>query len=140
MLMQKLKTKLRQFVYVLRRDFLTAQNILLCLCAAIALFFVTGAISSTSHIWSLQTKLNTIKAQEALVKIEVEKLRLEQQYYNTEEYQELMARKKLGKMAEGETMVILENNSQAAKEKYKDSEQTQMHERSNFAQWLDLLL
>ena len=74
-----------------------------------------------------------------MTKIEVEKLKLEQQYYQTDEYQELMARKKLGKMAAGETMVILEPNSKAASEKYLNDNDSQKQERSNFAQWLDLI-
>ena len=97
--MQRLKTQLRRMVYFFKRDFLTAQNIVLTVAILLAFYFLAGAINATSKTWSLQTKLNALLAQEDLTKIEVEKLKLEQQYYQTDEYQELMARKKLGKMA-----------------------------------------
>lgn len=137
--MQKLKTQLRRMVYSFKRDFLVAQNIVLAVAILFAFYFLAGAISATSKTWSLQTKLNALLAQEDLTKIEVEKLKLEQQYYQTDEYQELMARKKLGKMAVGETMVILEPNSKTASEKYLNDNDSQKQERSNFAQWLDLI-
>ncbi len=137
--MQKLKTQLRRMVYFFKRDFLVAQNIVLAVAILFAFYFLAGAISATSKTWSLQTKLNALLAQEDLTKIEVEKLKLEQQYYQTDEYQELMARKKLGKMAAGETMVILEPNSKTASEKYLNDNDSQKQERSNFAQWLDLI-
>ena len=97
--MQRLKTQLRRMIYFFKRDFLTAQNIVLAVAILLAFYFLAGAINATSKTWSLQTKLNALLAQEDLTKIEVEKLKLEQQYYQTDEYQELMARKKLGKMA-----------------------------------------
>lgn len=137
--MQKLKTQLRRMIYFFKRDFLAAQNIMLAVAILLAFYFLAGAISATSKTWSLQTKLNTLLAQEDLTKIEVEKLKLEKQYYQTDEYQELMARKKLGKMAAGETMVILEPNSKTASEKYLNDNDSQKQERSNFAQWLDLI-
>ena len=137
--MQRLKTQLRRMIYFFKRDFLTAQNIVLAVAILLAFYFLAGAISATSKTWSLQTKLNALLAQEDLTRIEVEKLKLEQQYYQTDEYQELMARKKLGKMAVGETMVILEPNSKAASEKYLNDNDSQKQERSNFAQWLDLI-
>lgn len=139
MLMQRLKTKLRQLVYFFRRDFLTAQNVIFSVGIVIIVWLLFGSIGAISKNWSLQTKLNTLKAEEELVRLEIETLKLEQQYYETEEYQELMARKKLGKMAEGETMVILKENSTAAKEKYQDENGIEIVERSNFVQWLDLL-
>ena len=112
-------------IYFFKRDFLTAQNIVLAVAILLAFYFLAGAINATSKTWSLQTKLNALLAQEDLTKIEVEKLKLEQQYYQTDEYQELMARKKLGKMAAGE--------------KYLNDNDSQKQERSNFAQWLDLI-
>ncbi len=139
MLMQKLKTKIRQLVYLFRRDFLTVHNIIFVISAALSVYFLIGAINSTTRNWSLQTKINSLIAQKELTALEVETLKLEQQYYQTEEYQELVARKTLGKMLEGETMVIMQKNSQSAKDKYKNANDYQIAEKSNFAQWLDLL-
>ena len=73
------------------------------------------------------------------MELEVEKNQLEQQYYQTEEYQELMARIKLGKKAKGETMVILPENSEDARTRYVKIEPQQSEFRSNFSQWLDFL-
>jgi len=74
-----------------------------------------------------------------MLELEVAKLELEQQYYKTEEYRELLARSKGGKMAEGETMVILPKNSEEAIMKHRDELSLTVKEKSNFEKWLDFL-
>ena len=75
----------------------------------------------------------------AKLKLEITNMELEQEYYRTEEYQELVARAKLGKMLPGETMVILPKNSRAAKEKYMRTEVMVTEEQSNFEIWMSFL-
>ncbi|MDO4730500.1 MAG: septum formation initiator family protein [Candidatus Saccharibacteria bacterium] len=137
--MHKLETNLRRFFYHLQHDFLTANNIVNAVAIVTCLWFTIGAVSSMSRNWELKQKLQEKYVQLAKVKLEVEKLQLEQEYYKTDEYKELLARSKGGKMAEGETMVVLPKNSNEAKNAHKDTGLYTQEEKSNFEQWMDLL-
>ena len=137
--MHKLETNLRRFFYHLQHDFLTANNIVNAVAIITCLWFTIGAVSSMSRNWELKQKLQEKYVQLAKVKLEVEKLQLEQEYYKTDEYKELLARSKGGKMAEGETMVVLPKNSNEAKNAHKDTGLYTQEEKSNFEQWMALL-
>ena len=137
--MHKLETNLRRFFYHLQHDFLTANNIVNAVAIITCLWFTIGAVSSMSRNWELKQKLQEKYVQLAKVKLEVEKLQLEREYYKTDEYKELLARSKAGKMAEGETMVILPKNSNEAKNAHKGNDLYAQSEKSNFEQWMDLL-
>lgn len=101
--------------------------------------WTVGAISSMSRNWELEQKLQNRQLSAARLQIEVETLKLEQQYYKTSEYQELMAREKQNKKLAGETVVILPKNSEAAKDKYSETKVNKQRQKSNFRQWLDFL-
>lgn len=81
--------------------------------------------------------------EKALLELEVETLELENEYYLSEEYQELAARKYQGKMLSGETMIYLPPNSEAAKSKHAGSSDAELGvdtvEMSNFQQWMAFL-
>lgn len=139
MLMNKVGTKVRRFFYRLRNDYLTASNIVEVLALIVCLWSTFGAINSMSRNWQLKQKLQDKRREAQLVALEVEKLKLEQQYLKTDEYKELMARSKGGMMEEGETMVILPKNSEEAKNAHKEETVSQIEEKSNFEQWLELL-
>ena len=73
-----------------------------------------------------------------LKKIEIETAELENEYYRTEEYQELAARRSAGKQLDGEKMVYLPANSEVAKNKHakEDPIKEEKKEYSNFEQWM----
>ena len=136
---QKIKTFFRRMRYFTKRDILTLNNVVLVIALILCFSWTWGAISSMTRNWALEEKLKSRQLETAKLELEVETLKLEKQYNETEEYQELMARAKLGKKLKGETVVILPENSEAAKTKYiqKDTEKSEY--RSNFSQWLDFL-
>ena len=137
--MDKVKTQLRRLSYFTKRDFLTVHNIATAGAIILGLVFTYNAVTATTRNWQLEQKLKERTLESAKLQIEVDTLTLEKQYYNTDEYQEIMARKKQNKMLEGETMVILPNNSQKAKTKYQEVDELTNQERSNFEEWLDFL-
>ena len=92
-----------------------------------------------SRNWNLEQKVKERQYTLAKMKIEVEMAELEKTYYQSEEYQEYIARAKLGKMAEGETMVILPENSEEAKTKHHEIPNVENASVSNFNQWVDFL-
>jgi len=135
----KIQAFFRKTRYFAKRDVFTARNIVTVFAIIICVYWAYGAITSTSRNWALAEKLKNKELQAAKTQLEVEKNQLEQQYFKTKEYQELMARTKLGKKAKGETMVILPENSEKARTKYLKNPVEQSEYRSNFSQWLDFL-
>ena len=135
----KIQTFFRKIRYYAKRDIFTVRNIVTVLAILICFYWAWGAINSTARNWTLAEKLKGKQLEAAKTELEVDKNRLEQQYFQTEEYQELMARTKLGKKAKGETMVILPENSEKARTKYLEKATEQSEFRSNFSQWLDFL-
>lgn len=135
----RIKTFFRRVRYYARRDVFTARNIVTVLAVLICFYWAWGAVNSTTRNWSLAEKLKSKQLEAAKLELEVDKNRLERQYYNTDEYKELMARTKLGKKAKGETMVVLPENSEEARTKYIEKTVEQSEFRSNFSQWLDFL-
>ena len=135
----KIQTFFRKVRYYAKRDVFTARNIVTILAVAICFYWSWGAVNSTARNWNLAEKLKSKELEAAKIKLEVDKNQFEQQYYNTDEYKELMARTKLGKKLKDETMVILPDNSEKAKTKYLEKSAEQSEFRSNFSQWLDFL-
>jgi cell division protein FtsB len=104
----------------------------------LGLVFTYNAVTATTRNWQLEQKLREIQLEQSKLDIEVDTLKFEQQYYKTEEYLEIMARSKQGKMLPGETMVVMPKNTASAKNKYQEFD-SPTTKRSNFEEWLDFL-
>ncbi|MBR0465621.1 hypothetical protein IJJ02_02435 [Candidatus Saccharibacteria bacterium] len=137
--MNGLKTKIRRLNYKMKHDFLTVENVVLVLAIALCLVWTYQSIAAMSRNWELTERLATEKKALELLGVEVEAAELENEYYKTNEYQELLARKYLDKKMPGENMVIMPENSEAAKTKYEvivaKTEETEK-EYSNFEKWM----
>ena len=86
--------------------------------------------------------MNAKQAEKSLLELDVNKIKLENQYYASDEYQELEARKLLGKKLPGEVMIDLPKNSEIAKNKHPKptlNEQIEARKPSNFEQWMEFL-
>lgn len=139
MVMEKMKTRLRRFFYTAKHDWFRFENVILVVAIIFCLGWTYGAIMSMSRNWELSQTLETKRFELAVVKLEVESLELENQYYKSEEYQELAARAKMNKKNPGETMIYLSDNSDYAKTKHKTVTTTKKPEKSNFAEWITFL-
>jgi cell division protein FtsL len=137
--MNKIKMKIRQLVYRAKKDYFTLGNILLVVALVVCAGWAWASITTMSRNWELEQQLGERRLARAKLELEVQNLKLEQQYYLTAEYQELMARAKGGKVLEGETMVILPENSSSAVNKYADLDGVEPEEKSNFEQWVQFL-
>lgn len=137
MISMSVKDNLRRTKFRLKRDFFTIENVVLVLAVTLCLVWTYQSIAAMSRNWGLAETLITEKKELELLNIEVEAAELENEYYKTEEYQELMARKLLDKKLSGENMVVLPKNSEVAENKYK-KENVRMvdKEYSNFEKWM----
>lgn len=131
------KDNLRRTKFRLKRDFFTLENIALLLAIVLCLVWTYQSIVAMSRNWKLSETLITEKKELELLNVEVEAAELENEYYKTNEYQELMARKILDKKLSGENMVILPDNSEEAKNKHRVAKvEKQEKSYSNFEKWM----
>lgn len=102
-----------------------------------------GSISAMTRNWTLSQELIERERQKALLELEVETLELENEYYHSNEYKELSARKYQNKKLPGETMIYLPANSEAAKAKHNNINNTDSAvdtpQLANFEQWMAFL-
>lgn len=136
--MNGIKARFRRLKYRMRHDFLTVENVVLVFAILLCLVWTYQSIAAMSRNWELTERLATEKKTLELLNIEVEAAELENEYYKTNEYQELLARKYLDKKLSGENMVIMPENSETAKNKYEIAvvEDEQEKEYSNFEKWM----
>ncbi len=134
--------KWRQAKYKLSHDYLSVENVALVIAVVLCLVWTYNSIVSMSKNWELSEKLDTEKKNLELVKMEVETAELTNEYYKSEEYQELAARKMANKQLEGEHMVYLPENSEMAKNKHEQEVVAPVEEKkeySNFEKWMTFL-
>ena len=137
--MSKIGDKIRMMKYRVRHG-ISIENVILVVAVLMCLVWTYQSIMAMSRNWELSERLIAAKKELELVSVEVEAAELENDYYRTDEYQELLARKFLDKQMAGEKMVILSENSEEAKNKHKKSE-TEVPEKtySNFEKWMNFL-
>ena len=117
--MNGIKTALRKLKYRLKHGFFSIENVVLLIAIVMCLTWTYQSIEAMSRNWELTDRLNTDKKTLELLKVEVETAEFENEYYASNEYQELAARKFANKQLPGENMVALPENSEAAKNKHK---------------------
>lgn len=139
--MSEIKNKFRRINYRARHDFFTIENVVLILAIVLCLAWTYQSIVAMSRNWELSERLTSEKKTLELLNVEVEAAELENEYYKTDEYQELMARKNLDKKLDGENMVVMPENSEIAKNKHKEVVAKIEEVRySNFEKWMKYLL
>lgn len=117
--MNGIKTALRKLKYRMKHGFFSIENVVLLIAIVMCLTWTYQSIEAMSRNWELTDRLNTDRKSLELLKVEVEAAELENEYYTTNEYQELAARRLANKQLPGENMVALPENSEAAKNKHK---------------------
>lgn len=137
--MSKIGDMIRKLKYRIRHG-VSIENAILVVAVLMCLVWTYQSITAMSRNWELSERLIAAKKELELVSVEVEAAELENDYYRTDEYQELLARKFLDKQMAGEKMVILPENSEEAKNKYKKSETVAPEKTySNFEKWMNFL-
>jgi len=136
---KKISLKINRLIYRVKHSF-SPENIVLIIAVCLCLFWSYQSIASMSRNWTLSELLNSEKVELELTKLEVEAAELENDYYKTEEYQEIAARKYANKQLSGEHLVYLPSNSETAKNKHQDTNSSLVaKEYSNFEKWLFFL-
>ena len=139
---EQLRINLNSFRFWLKTDVLNFNNILLLSIPFLFIVLLVASVGSIAKNWELQQQINAKKTEVELLELDVNKKKLENQYFASDEYQELEARKLLGKKLPGEVMIDLPNNSEIAKNKHPRltlDERIEARKLSNFEQWIEFL-
>lgn len=135
--MNGIRIKLRRINYRLRHGFFTIENVVLIVAIILCLVWTYQSIAAMSRNWELSEKLTAERKNLELISVETAALELENEYYKSNEYQELLARKLVNKKLPGENMVYLPENSGEAKNKHKEVVvEVKEKEYSNFEKWM----
>ena len=138
--MRGIKTKIRRLNYRLKYDFLAVENVVLVMAVILCLMWTYQSVVAMSRNWELTERLAKEKKELQLLEVEVEASELENEYYKTNEYQELLARKFMDKQLPGENMVVMPANSETAKTKHSvQAVEEEEKEYSNFQKWMNFL-
>jgi len=115
---------------------LNFNNTVLFVALLVALSWAWSTINVLAKNYDLERQVSQARLDTDIMQLQNENLRLEQAYYQTDEYLELSARKLLNKAQSGEHLVILprvESTSPST------ATATPVVEKSNFEQWIDFL-
>lgn len=139
---ERLEAKGRRVKAKLLQEILVPERIILSIVPFLLVLWLVGSITNLSRNWGLQQEVNERKAELAYLELQVDSYELENQYYASEEYQELAARRLQNKMFSGEKLVYLPKNTERAKNRHRSAtneENRIKNEKTNFDQWLSFL-
>ena len=125
-----------------KRAYATLNNGVILIALVAAVSWVWGSISVMQTNFSAQKMVDEQKRQLELTQLQVDTLKYEQNYYNSDEYKDLAAREDLGLVSSGEKVLILPPNTAAVKQQdtldaKRETSSVQTNEpTSNFEQWV----
>ncbi len=137
--MERIKTSFRRLNYRLKHG-MSRERLFFVLAVLACLAWTFSAISAMSRNWELEQRLVAKRYERDVLQLEIESLELENRYYASEEYQELAARAKQNKIAEGEFMIYLPDNTDYAKHKHDEPPVEEVvEEPANYEQWFTFI-
>lgn len=108
----------------------------------IVLSLLGGSIQAIQDNFRHQLEVDGLAQEVALLELETETMRFQNNYYKTDEYLDLQARKLLGKASPGEKVLILPGTTLKAppiQGSRQPTTETLLKDRSNIEQWLYFL-
>ena len=132
-----LQLHLKRFLYRLRHDYLTLNNVVFATALLLALSWIWNSVESMQQNYQLQQSVDRKKQQLVLEQLQVDTLQLESRYYDTLEYQELAVRQRLGKGMPGERALILPSTDST--EAPQETATAASPQTSNFQEWMNFL-
>ncbi len=136
------KINIRRLIYRIKNDYFNLNNAVILIAFIIAANWVWGSLGVMQKNFTLQKELDDKKRQLIVSQLDNENAKLEQRYYQTDEYKELAVRERLGLVTPGESVLILPPNSQKIKDEDKATtviSSPQIPPTSNFTQWINFL-
>lgn len=133
------KLQFRRLVYRIRRDYLTLNNLVIVAAIIIAMSWAWGSIEAMQHNYELQRSIDNKRQQVEIERLKVSLLEYESKYYQSEEYQELAVRQRMGRGLPGEKQLIVPSTDEKTTDKTISSTIESKQSDSNFQQWMNFL-
>ncbi len=132
---------IRKIIYTLRHKYATFNNVVIAAAFLIAASWVWGSLEVMQRNYTLQKEVDFKHRQLELTQLQRDSLELQKRYYQTDEYKELAVRESLGLVRPGEKLLLLPDNSEAAKAADAPVATTVVAQQntSNLQQWLNFL-
>jgi len=137
--------KIKQYIYKVRHNYMTVNNMIIVIALFVALGFVWGSLNAMQKNYGLQKDLDEKQKELTIDQLENKNLQLEGLYYQTDEYKELAARRDVGLAKNGEKLLILPNNTDLALQIDKKTsntvsrQTTNQKNESNIQKWINFL-
>ena len=140
-MMNKHMLHIKRLMYHVKHRYFNLNSVVIAIAAVIALGWAWGSVSVMQRNYTLQRALDAKQRSLTLMELEVDTLEYQKRYYASAEYQELSAREHLGLANKGEKVLMLPENTQAAKEFGTSTVVAAPNQAksSNVEQWLDFL-
>lgn len=120
-------------LYHLRR-YVTLNNAAIAIAGLIALSWLWGTVVTLQKNFTLQQQVDALDQDVQIAELQNGSLEFQQQYLRSDEYLELAAREKLGRVAPGEKVIILPEVPETSASEQRTTVPTV--EPSNFQQWM----
>jgi len=120
------------------KKYLTLSNAVLVVACILAGSWAFGAVNVMNHNYDLQRQVDQANLDNQVMQLQNQNLKLEQAYYQTDEYLDLQARVLLGKASPGEHLVILPATTASVTDNLTTATATTAAS-SNLNQWMDFL-
>ena len=133
------KLYLKRLSYRIRRDYLTLNNLVIAAAIIVAMSWAWGSIEAMQHNYELQRSIDSKRQQVEIEHLKVSLLEYESKYYQSEEYQELADRQRMGRGLPGERQLIVPSTDEATTDKTISSTVNTKQNDSNFQQWMNFL-
>ncbi len=136
------KINIRRTYYMIKKDFFTLNNAVILVAFVIASSWIWGSLQMMQRNFTLQKELDDKSRQLIVAQLDTDNAKLEQRYYQTDEYKELAVRQRLGLVTPGEHLLILPPNSPAVINSDKavaTKPSITVAQISNFGQWMNFL-
>ena len=138
------KTDIQKFIYRVRHNYLTFNNVVILVAFLIALGWLWGSLQVMQRNYMLQREVDNKRRELVVTRLQKDNLELQKRFYQTNEYKEMAARESLGLVMPGEAVLILPANTPAVKQADKDAGRTvastePVQTVGNFEQWMNFL-
>lgn len=137
-MLNKIQTNYKRYLYRLRHDYLSMNNIVIGAALLIALSWTWNSMGAMQQNYELQQQINNKNQQLKIEELKVATLELESKYYESLEYQELAVRERLGKGMPGEKLLIVPSTDKP-RAATKETADTNSVKTSNLQEWINFL-
>ncbi len=116
----------------------TSQNAVLILFMVLAFSLVFNTFKVIQKNYTLQQKVDKLSDEVALIEVQNQNLKYNIEYYKTDAYLEVEAKRRFNLAENGERVILLpkDGDPESTQQKQTQAERVEAEEKSNFQKWV----